>query len=197
MARKTGAPESEENKDQKPTDEAAAESVTKEVVKEEGVDEVPGGAAVTDTDPEGPEETETEPEVSEEPDGAENHEDDAPENDIPEETTIKPDPVPTGPARATVGEADQKHHVEKKKKKMFRIILDEQDNSDKNNDQLVTDPSDGKQYLIKRGFEVDVPEGVVNNLRESIQSRLEYDENGVEVWRNIPRFAMRIIKELN
>lgn len=83
----------------------------------------------------------------------------------------------------------------KPKKKMFRIIIDEQDNSDKNGDVFVTDPSDGTPFLIQRGFEVDVPEGVVNNLKECIQEKLEY-KGGEERWRKIPRFAMRIIKEL-
>lgn len=174
MARKTGAPESEENKDQKPTREAAAENATKDVTKEQAADEAPDAAAIPEPEPEAVVEEEV----------------------VKETSPIQVSPPLPGPARSTLGEADPKMHV-KKKKKMFRIILDEQDNSDKNNDQLVTDPSDGKQYLIKRGFEVDVPEGVVNNLRESVIDRLEYDANGEEVWRSIPRFAMRVIKELN
>ena len=82
------------------------------------------------------------------------------------------------------------------KQKLYKIILMEQDNNDKNQDQIVTDPSNMKQYLIKRGFEVHVPIGVVNNLRESVQLKLEYDENGEEVWRPIPRFAMQLLGEV-
>jgi hypothetical protein len=77
------------------------------------------------------------------------------------------------------------------KEKKYKIILMEQDNNDKNQDQLVTDPSNMKQYLIKRGFEVEVPIGVVNNLKESIQPKLSYDDDGNEVWRDVPRFAIQ------
>ncbi len=185
MRKTTGAQGSEEEKDQKPTSEATGESATKDVAKEDVVDEVPVGASKPEA---------TEPETD--PDGPENPEEVVEEEVVEETSPIQVSPPLPGPARATLDEVDPKVHV-KKKKKMFRIILDEQDNSDKNNDQLVTDPSDGKQYLIKRGFEVDVPEGVVNNLRESVIDRLEYDANGEEVWRSIPRFAMRVIKELN
>ena len=180
MRNKTGALKSEENKDQKPTNEAAVVNATKDATKEAAADEVPGAAI---------------PEPGTEPEGPENPEEVVKEEVAEETSPIQVSPPLPGPGRATLGEADPKMHV-KKVKKMFRIILDEQDNSDKNNDQLVTDPSNGKQYLIKRGFEVDVPEGVVNNLRESVIDKLEYDANGEEVWRSIPRFAMRVIKEL-
>ena len=183
MRKTPGAPKSEEEKDQKPTSEATG---VVEEVKERPEDAMP---PETET-----EEVATEPET--EPEGPEGSEEIVKEEVAEETSPIQVSPPLPGPARSTLGEADPKMHV-KKKKKMFRIILDEQDNSDKNNDQLVTDPSDGKQYLIKRGFEVDVPEGVVNNLRESVIDRLEYDANGEEVWRSIPRFAMRVIKELN
>lgn len=167
MTRKAGASTSKVNEDQEPTDEAAEKDVA--------IDKV----AVAETE----QELETDPAKPEV------------EVLVEEKSPIEVSP-PSDPERSTLGEADPKVHV-KKAKKMFRIILDEQDNADKNNDQLVTDPSNGKQYLIKRGFEVDVPEGVVNNLRESVIDRLEYDANGEEVWRSIPRFAMRVIKELN
>ena len=83
----------------------------------------------------------------------------------------------------------------KKPKKMFKIIIDEQDNDDKNGDVKCTD-GQGTQYSIKRGHEVDVPEGVVNVLKESVYERIEEDEHGNERKRHIPRYAMRIIKEL-
>lgn len=101
--------------------------------------------------------------------------------------------------KAGAEKADPKQNYDgrgKVKKKMFRIVIDQQDNWDKNNNVQVTDPSDGTQFLIKRGHEVDVPEGVVNNLRESVIEQLYYDDDGNERTRNIPRFAMRVIKEL-
>jgi hypothetical protein len=115
-----------------------------------------------------------------------------------QEVEEEPDTIKTAPIEpksVVLGEIDPKMRVSPAKK-MFRIILQEQENSDKNQDQLVTDPSNGKQYLIKRGFEVDVPEGVLNNLKESITERLEYDDNGNEVWRKIPRFSFTVVKEL-
>lgn len=82
-----------------------------------------------------------------------------------------------------------------KPKKMFRIIIDEQDNTDKNGPVRCTD-GQGKQYLIKRGFEVNVPEGVVNVIKESVFTVYDKDEGDNDIERHIPRFAMRIIKEL-
>ncbi|MCK5606714.1 hypothetical protein KAR91_32730 [Candidatus Pacearchaeota archaeon] len=115
--------------------------------------------------------------------------------EVAEKPEVEGDAPPVAPEGGAAPGLDPKHRP-KGKKKMFRIILGEQDNSDKNQDQLVTDPSDGKQFLIKRGFEVEVPEGVVNNLKESIVDKLEYDENGNEVWRPIPRFALTELGEV-
>jgi len=101
------------------------------------------------------------------------------------------------PEKSSAAEVDTRHRPPAaKKKRMFRIILGEQDNSDNNQDQLVTDPSDGKQFLIKRGFEVEVPEGVVNNLKESVVTKLSYDREGNEVWKDIPRFAITELGEV-
>ena len=79
--------------------------------------------------------------------------------------------------------------------KMFRIIIDEQDNNDKNGPVRCTD-GQGKQYMIPRGIEVNVPEGVVNVIRESVFTTYEKDSNDNDIERHIPRFAMRVIKEL-
>ncbi|MBZ0158398.1 MAG: hypothetical protein K8I29_19545 [Alphaproteobacteria bacterium] len=76
--------------------------------------------------------------------------------------------------------------------KKYRIIIDEQDNTDKNNDVFVTDGR-GTPYLIKRGHEVVVPEGVVNVLKEAVYTLIEKNENGEEVRRDIPRFALRVL----
>jgi hypothetical protein len=111
-----------------------------------------------------------------------------------EEKTEEPE-IKVAPGKIAQ-KAAVKSQPAKPKKKMFRIIIDEQDNSDKNGDVFVTDPSDGTPFLMQRGSEVDVPEGVVNNLKECIIEKLEYDKEGNERWRKIPRYAMRIIKEL-
>ncbi len=144
----------------------ATEEVKEETVVEESAPEV---------------ETEETTEIAEEPESEE----------VVEEPEIKVDPTKVDSNGKT---AEKK--PSRPKKKMFRIIIDEQDNSDKNGDVFVTDPSDGTPFQIQRNEEVDVPEGVVNNLKECIQEKLEYDKEGNEKWRKIPRYAMRIIKEL-
>lgn len=95
-------------------------------------------------------------------------------------------------SKGVVVDADTE--VKAVKQKMFRIIIDEQDNNDKNGLVRCTD-GQSKQYTIERGHEVDVPEGVVNVLRESVYTTNE-EVNNKTVTRNIPRYAMRIIKEL-
>ena len=112
--------------------------------------------------------------------------------DVAPELVAPATEAPEVPSEHEMASPEEKEEaaVEVKEKK-YKIILMEQDNHDKNQDQLVTDPSTGKQYLIKRGFEVEVPIGVVNNLKESIQPKLSYDDDGNEVWRDIPRFAMQ------
>ena len=111
------------------------------------------------------------------------------------ETSVYPEAetkAPEVPSEHEMASPDEQAEVAVEVKvKKYKIILMEQDNHDKNQDQLVTDPSTGKQYPIKRGFEVEVPIGVVNNLKESIQPKLSYDDDGNEVWRDIPRFAMQ------
>ena len=104
------------------------------------------------------------------------------------ETPVVPE-IPSEHVMATP--AEQAEVAVEVKEKKYKIILMEQDNHDKNQDQLVTDPSNGRQYLIMRGQEVEVPIGVVNNLKESIQPKLSYDDEGNEVWRDVPRFAIQ------
>lgn len=83
----------------------------------------------------------------------------------------------------------------KPKKRMFKIMIADQDGHD-NGDVFVTDPSDGVPFQIMRGQEVTVPIGVVNNLKESIQGKLSYDNAGNEVWKDVNRFAMTILGEV-
>lgn len=121
--------------------------------------------------------------------------------DVLKDPEVKAPEAPAVPKVPETPEAPEDHEIATpaeqaevevdSSKKRYKIILMEQDNHDKNQDQLVTDPSNGKQYLIKRGFEVEVPIGVVNNLKESIQPKLSYDDEGNEVWRDVPRFAIQ------
>ncbi len=80
-------------------------------------------------------------------------------------------------------------------RRMCRIIIHEQENWDKNQPVFVTDGETGKQYHIKRNFEVVVPIGLVNVLKESVIDRIEYDDQGNERVRSIPRFALNVLDE--
>ena len=82
-----------------------------------------------------------------------------------------------------------------KKTRMFKIIIDEQDNSDKNINQLVNDGT-GRQFYLPRGVECVVPEGVVNVLKESKYELGEFDSNGDLKTRMTPRFQFRVLEEI-
>lgn len=84
---------------------------------------------------------------------------------------------------------------DKPKKRMFEIMIAENDGPD-NGDVFATDPSDGTPFQIQRGQKVRVPEGLVNNLRESVTGKLSYDNEGNEVWKDISRFAMTVYGEV-
>ena len=79
--------------------------------------------------------------------------------------------------------------------KKYRIIIDEQDNTDKNQSVFATDGS-GKPYLIPRGIEVVVPVGVVNVIKESVYTITSTDENGNKAERYVKRHAMRDLGEV-
>ncbi|MCK5235811.1 MAG: hypothetical protein KAR06_02405 [Deltaproteobacteria bacterium] len=114
------------------------------------------------------------------------------ETATPEKTaaeTVKPEEVAE---RGTSEDASPK--VRAVKQKMFKIIIDEQDNSDMNRAVQCTD-GQGKQFLIQRGKEVTVPEGVVNVLRESVYEVYQ-EVDGKDIKRSIPRYALRILEEL-
>jgi|GEM_PF-3727395 len=82
----------------------------------------------------------------------------------------------------------------KPKEKLFKIIIDEQAGPDAHEDVFVG--VNGKHYLIKRGHEVVVPEGVVNVLRESITAKIIKHEDGTEEIKHIPRIAFRVLGEV-
>lgn len=177
MAREgTGKKDPETEKGQTPTTEAegAVETET-EVGKEENSEETPE-AEVPET-PEVPEETvETATE------------------EVPVEITpAEASKLPTG--RGMAKKADPKIQ-EQPKKEMATIIIDEARTDTEQQDVFVTDPSDGTPFQIQRGKQVDVPIGVLNNLRESIQEKLVRNkETSAEAWKKVPRFSFTVIKE--
>jgi len=77
--------------------------------------------------------------------------------------------------------------------KKYRIILNEQDGTDDPHQQFIG--CNGVQWLIKRGMEVTVPEGIVNVIKECIyEKRIEMDDGEVIVKRQ-PRFSYTILGE--
>lgn len=109
-------------------------------------------------------------------------------------TEIELSPEPAGPEKGMAVKADPKVHA-RPPKKMFRIIIDFQENSDKNGIVKCTD-GQNTQYTIKRNHEVDVPEGVVNVLKESVTTQQTKDADGNDVFQDMPRYALRVLKEL-
>ncbi len=179
-AEKTKKPTSEATEEVKGPEEEVAEEVTQEPeMPEENAEDL---ALKESAEPEAEAIEEVEKEVQE---------------PVAEEP-IAISPEPEGPPSAGVAISDDlkvRPPKTRKKVKMVRIIIDRQDNSDKNIDVKCTD-GQGRQFVIKRGFEVDVPIGVLNVLRESIQTTLEMNEQGDERYTDIPRIAVRLIKEL-
>jgi hypothetical protein len=121
----------------------------------------------------------------------------------PTEAEADEDKKPTDEAAVETEEKTEKGQVKqvdpklhpKQKKKMYTIIIGERRGDDESQDVFVTDPSDGTAFQIQRGKEVEVPEGVVNNLRESVIEKLDKDrETGEESWRPVARFPFQIIK---
>lgn len=129
-----------------------------------------------------PDETVKAPEASKET------EVEAPE--VPAET--EPEAQPEA-GRGMAKKADPKIQ-EKPKKEMATIIIAETRTDAEQQDVFVTDPSDGTPFQIQRGKQVDVPIGVLNNLRESVQEKLVRNE-GKESWKKVPRFSFQVIKE--
>jgi hypothetical protein len=82
------------------------------------------------------------------------------------------------------------------KKKFYRIKILEQGGPDGSGDVFITDASNGRPYLIQRNQEVEVPEGLYNNLIESVITRVEKDSSGEERERNVPRYAMQLLGEV-
>lgn len=77
--------------------------------------------------------------------------------------------------------------------KMFKIIINTQDGHEGKDDVKIG--VNGKVYQIKRGFEVVIPESVLNVIRESKYTITSRDDNGNEDVRDIPRFSYTYLGE--
>lgn len=76
----------------------------------------------------------------------------------------------------------------------YRITVHEQDNTDDKNQVFVS--VNGYPYLIRRGEEVEVPEGVLNVLREAVIGKISKDKDGNEVIKSVNRFAYTVHGEV-
>ncbi len=88
-------------------------------------------------------------------------------------------------------------------KRMFRIVIPKQTNSDQNKPVFVPNHEGGKDFLLKRGVEYTVPEYVVNILKESIATQTSYDfetnaqgVRAIPTVERIPRFSLNILGEI-
>lgn len=82
--------------------------------------------------------------------------------------------------------------------KRYRIIINEQENTDTQNGRNdVFVACNGAPFLIKRGHEVVVPEGILNVLQESRPISVRKNpEDDSEILREFPRFALTVIGEV-
>lgn len=78
--------------------------------------------------------------------------------------------------------------------KEYWIVIDEQDNTDKNNNVFVTD-GQSRHFSIPRGVKSKVPEGVINVLRECVYNIEEPTESGETKKRSVPRYSFRVLGE--
>ncbi len=104
-----------------------------------------------------------------------------------------------------MAEVDLEFDVEKSKKqshkqdsvkspkglKHYRIIINKQDNWDKNNHVFARGAMTGQSYMIRRGEEVVVPEDVYDNLKNCVIEDIKYDAEGKEYRDSIPRFSIQ------
>jgi hypothetical protein len=91
-------------------------------------------------------------------------------------------------------------------RKMFKIFIHKQANTDSNRNVFIPNHDGGKDWVLKRGEEVVVPEYVVNILKEATTIQLAYDfpeqitrgsQAVVTQYEKIPRFAFEIRGEIN
>lgn len=77
--------------------------------------------------------------------------------------------------------------------KKVTIIIEEQEGDENTGDVFVE--INGYAYQIRRGFEVDVPEGVVSILKNSIITKMFQNKLTDEItYKDVPRFNFRVIK---
>jgi hypothetical protein len=77
-------------------------------------------------------------------------------------------------------------------KERITIIIEEQDGDENQGDVFVG--LNGRSFLIQRGVPVSVPIGVLDILKNSIQTKLLQDiETREKRYKDVPRFNIRIV----
>jgi hypothetical protein len=107
--------------------------------------------------------------------------------------------------QANTAEAENKELAEKvvveepkKKERKFRLLVQNQEGVD--NTPYIVIGVDGKVYQIPRDTEVEVPEQVIDTLKEAVMTLLEQrkDDQGrnIVVARKAPRFPFHVLGEV-
>ena len=110
------------------------------------------------------------------------------ENTITLSTTATTAEVEASPAEVL---ETKKILVEEKPKKV-RIIIAEQEGEENQGDVFVS--VNGFPYQIKRGFEVEVPESVVEVLRHAITTKMTQDAyTQAMTYKDVPRFSFQVL----
>lgn len=76
---------------------------------------------------------------------------------------------------------------ELRKQKKYKMMLNEQENTDDPRQQFIS--CNGVAWLIKRGVEVIVPEGIRNVIKEAVYLRGTQDTEGNTVVKKVNRFS--------
>lgn len=88
--------------------------------------------------------------------------------------------------------ADMKTAVDElRAQERYRIILNEQENTDNPSQQFVS--CNGVSWLIKRGVEVVVPEGILNVIKGCVYSRSTQSPDGDIESKKVNRFSYSVL----
>lgn len=78
------------------------------------------------------------------------------------------------------------------KEKKVKIMIEEQAGDENQGGVYVS--VNGRAFYIRRGFEVEVPEAIVNVLKDAIITQIyQNPDTGEEVRKDVPRFNFRIL----
>lgn len=88
--------------------------------------------------------------------------------------------------------ADMKVAIDElRTQKRYRVILNEQENTDDPRQQFVS--CNGVSWLIKRGVEAVIPEGILNVIKECVYIRPVQDEAGNIENKKVNRFSYTVL----